>query len=397
MYRAYWLNRFRVVEERRGRLRFEDRLQRRRRCLPREAFSGLDGVQLDVDLLRRGFLDAALPCVLRPVADRPRGPDDPFFWQFPCKTEASAWAAHAVVPEALFDGESVHVYLGLPWATWLDRRRSDPELAEPRRELMLQRVRLRGVRGALAGFGVSVRVHTVCQHVYWRDFLPMWRDVGVTDLWLSHAPPPDIGQARDGIALHPWRLFAVNVEDPARRVGLRTGVDPSSKPLLASFVGAHADHYITTVRRKLTALAHEPGFHVELTDNWHFEDVVYQHQVRQAPLQATYRIDEAVRRYNQLLSDSVFSLCPAGAGPNTLRLWESLATGSVPVLIGPASQMPAGGSIPPIDWDRIVVRVPEEQVMQLPQLLRDISIEDIRRRQRLGMEAFAIVQHQRCF
>ena len=29
----------------------------------------------------------------------------------------------------------------------------------------------------------------------------------------------------------------------------------------------------------------------------------------------------------------VFSLCPEGAGPNTLRVWESLAVGAIPVIL----------------------------------------------------------------
>jgi hypothetical protein len=42
--------------------------------------------------------------------------------------------------------------------------------------------------------------------------------------------------------------------------------------------------------------------------------------------------DQKTFRYNTILSDSVFSLCPLGAGPNTLRFWESIAVGSIPVI-----------------------------------------------------------------
>ncbi len=48
-----------------------------------------------------------------------------------------------------------------------------------------------------------------------------------------------------------------------------------------------------------------------------------------------HHIDEHHKRtfrYNSILSDSKFSFCPEGAGPNTLRFWESVAVGSIPVI-----------------------------------------------------------------
>jgi hypothetical protein len=189
----------------------------------------------------------------------------------------------------------------------------------------------------------------------------------------------------------------VNVEDPERRTGLSFGTDPKSKSLLASFVGAHTGAHLSNVRLRLRQLEDQPGFHVRVNDKWHFEDVVYQHQVEGVPLDSTYRIDDSVTRYNRILSDSVFSLCPSGAGPNSLRLWESLAVGSVPVLLGEPVELPRGGTLPPIDWDAIVLRVPDEQIDQLPALLRRVSLEEVRKRQKLGMEAFEQVRRQRCF
>ncbi len=396
MNRSYWLNRFSVVQEGANHLRFKDRLRPDHRTLPLRLFTGFEGRRQEIELLRLGFIDPVMPAVLRPLADAPREAEDTLFWQFPCRTEADAWLIHTRLEEAPYDGHDVHVYLGLPWATWIDHQRNDSALSQAKQEMRLQRVRLSGIRHALADAGAALRVHTVCQHVYWRDFLPLWQEMGVTDLWLSHAPPRR-ERSYGGMKLHPWRLFAVNVEDSARNAGLRAGVDPASKALLASFVGAHADHYITMVRQQLLTLAGEPGFHIELTNKWHFEDVVYRHQVHHAPLQESYRIDDAVESYNRVLSDSVFSLCPAGAGPNTLRLWESLAVGAVPVLIGPAPEMPCGGTLENIDWDGIVLRVTEKEVENLPMKLRSMRLEEVRMRQQRGMQAYAAVRQQRCF
>jgi hypothetical protein len=382
-----------------GRLRLRDRLRPGSRTLdapgpPHPA----DPRQTLVELLRLGFLDAVLPAASRPVGAAPVRRDDCMFWQFPARTEAAAFDRHAELPHAVSDGSAVHVYLGLPWATWIDRttRRGTVPVAVEH-ELLMQRVRIGGFRRVLRALGADLRVHTVCQHVGFRPWLPAWRRLGVTDLWLSHAPP--VGTRFDAGAprLHPWHLYAVNVEDAGRRQGLVVGRDPEARRVLASFVGAHDAHYLSDTRLRLRALAGQDGFEIRVTEGWHFEDVVYRRQIDGDGAAPAGGAGAAVERYNALLSDSVFSLCPAGAGPNTLRLWESLAVGAVPVLLGPAPRLPEGGTLPPIDWDRIVLRVADEQIPDLPRLLSAVPIDERRRRQQLGLQAYAQVRAQRCF
>ncbi len=351
-----------------------------------------------VEFVRLGFLDAALPAATRPIADVPAGAEDPLFWQFPARTEAAAFDRHAGLAQAVQTGADVHVYLGLPWATWIDlagRRGTLPEVVD--HELLMQRVRIGGFRRVLRALGADLRVHTVCQHVGWRSWLPTWQRLGLTDLWLSHAPPADTAAGAGAMTLHPWHLYAVNVEDAGRRRGLVLGRDAAARPLLASFVGAHAAHYPTDTRLRLQALARQDGFEIGVTESWHFEDAVHRRQIDGDTAAPARDLGAAVERYNFLLSNSMFSLCPAGAGPNTLRLWESLAAGAVPVLVGQAPQLPAGGTLAPIDWDSIVLRVADEQIPELPQLLRALPIEEVRRRQQLGLQAYTRVREQRCF
>lgn len=73
------------------------------------------------------------------------------------------------------------------------------------------------------------------------------------------------------------------------------------------------------------------------------------------------------RKYIDLLSNSFFSLCPRGTGISSVRIFESMASGSFPVFI-------ADGYKPPlnldIDWDRISVSVGLEDLDNLEELLR---------------------------
>lgn len=397
--------RFRLTRTDTGAWQAHDRLlPGTHRTLPAAQLSEGDDAATAAQRFRLAFLPRTLPHALRALAGRPRSASDPLFWQFPARTEACAFDAHHdIAGPAPLQGEAAQAFLGLPWATFIDlenRHGARPEAAA--QELFMQRVRMGGWRRVLGTHGQRLQVHTVCQHVYWRQLLPTWAEMGVTDVWLSHAPPgcTDEEATRLGLTLHPWRLFAVNWEDESRREGLVAGRDPAEKPVLASFMGAYADHYPSDIRlRLLAAFADEPGFVLRRTGQWHFENIVYHHQVHGVPLPADRSAEHAERlAYNQLLTDSVFSLCPAGAGPNTLRLWESLAVGSIPVLLGPQPELPKGGTLAPIDWDAIVLRVPEgDDLAALPARLRAVPLEERRARQQRGMAAFAAVQQQRCF
>lgn len=327
----------------------------------------------------------------RDVRQKPINNNDYFFWQFPCRTEAAAFDQHQNSPSPI-NNHQKHFYLGLPWATFVDKNKLTSK------ELIKIRFSLSTYRKALAIKGIKLHIHTVCQHIYWRKLIPTWQDLGITDLWLSHKPETLRAEDRSlPFMLHPWHLYAVNIEDPERRNGLNYPKDPGQKRYLSSFIGAHMDHYLSDVRLQLRQHIKDLVFFIRVNHKWHFEDVVYQHQVKHAALSESYKIDKSVEIYNRVLSESVFSLCPSGAGPNTLRLWESLAVGSIPVIMGERPELPRGGTLPKIDWGSIVVYVDDDEISELPSILRGFSLEELRRRQRLGIEAYAKVKEQRCF
>ena len=395
----WWFGRFRVCGNEHGELHFRDMLMPQGRTLPASRFAKLRGREREQAWFQAGFVPGALGAALDEIAEQPRHQDDPMFWQYPCRTEGAAWDLHASRPEALRLGDALHLYLGLPWATWIDKANKNAwgatGLSAADAQWRRTAVRLSGLRAALQSVGLQLRVHTVCQHIRWTDLLERWQSLGVTDLWLSHCPAADV-EAPPGMTLHPWRLFAVNVEDANRRAGLETGRDPERRSVLASFVGAHAAHYLSDIRPRLRAFADEPDVSIELTDQWHFEAVVYDGQV-QGRATAAATPDPSVRRYNEMLSDSVFSLCPAGAGANTLRLWESLASGAIPVLFEPWPRLPEAGTLPAVDWTAAVVHVRDEELQGLLPRLRAMPLAERRHRQQKGMALFEQVRHQRCF
>lgn len=253
------------------------------------------------------------------------------------------------------------------------------------------------VRGCLPPFG-----HVIADRPRGGDDLLFWQFPARTEAaaQANHAGGQAVALEADTLpfALHPWRLYALNVEDPERRAGLTIGRDPAAKRYLASFVGAHLGFYPSDVRLRLQALAGDARFAIRINrDKWHLQDVVFGHQAGGESLAESYRIDERVTEYNRILSESVFALCPPGAGPNSLRLWEALAAGTIPVLFEPEPALPRGGSLPEIDWDGIVLHAPSEPIAALPAVLEAIPREEVPRRQHAAIAAFALVRAQRCF
>lgn len=303
-------------------------------------------LSLDSDVFQASKQQATVAALVPPVitlftssiSTKPSDFDDVNFWQYPCATEKQAFENHLEIsaPSHLEHSDVikiVHCYLPLPWATYIDKK-TFPEAFLARIKSLIKRY-----KNISEKCGYQLKVHSVCQHIHWIRILQTAEEIGVTDLHLSHKDSTsnekqkDIGTKLD---LHGWPLIAVNYVIKERSEGMvRKPVQ--DKRLLASFIGAHMKHYRDDSRIQLFEAAkqyNQDDVLVDLGNEWHFNKVVYEEQVLNKKVEEQH-IDEHHQktfRYNSILSDSKFSLCPEGAGPNTLRFWESIAVGSIPVI-----------------------------------------------------------------
>ena len=262
-------------------------------------------------------------------------------WQYPAITEEHAFrqlAAAGAVPEGV-------IYAAFPWATLIDKlhRKSgghDTLLAQYR-EFCTQ----------LPPDSLKV---TVCQHIRMKDMLWLFREAGITEIFWPHTTRADLDAGyQDGIRLHPFPLYPVQqVPDTACN---------GPRPHLFSFIGARANqHYLTESRNWiLDLLAEHPRGQITGRDSWHYNKVVYSHQVSDAAARkadAQTHIDEtASQHFRDSLITSVFSLCPSGSGPNSIRLWESLGAGSIPVILADTWAPPGHPDL----WQAAAVFCPE--------------------------------------
>lgn len=192
---------------------------------------------------------------------------------------------------------------------------------------------------------------TVCQHISYEHILPVLKKMGIRTLFTPHVwrDDPDVD-------ILPFPHLAVNADPPAQ------------KDIFFSFIGA-ATHPVRDVlfalpKRRDTVIQRRPG--------WHFYD------------EPSARL-AAGQQYRQVLSRSRFSLCPRGTGASTLRFWESLKAGAIPILLSDAMRLPAG-----FEWDSAVLRVAEGSAAQVEDIIRSIPTERERKLRENCLRAYEL-------
>ncbi|MBA1446870.1 MAG: glycosyltransferase family 47 protein [Chromatiales bacterium] len=297
-------------------------------------------------------------------------------WQRPAKTEE--WVYEQCLdqlPESVFSQ-----LVCFPWATLIDLLRSN---RQPKAIPYLNALALVPPRNTL------IRA-TVCQHIYAMDMLEWFHRLNITDLYWSHA----VKDAREveGIRIHPFPLYPVRCFDNFC-TDYNGGKLPSERRYLYSFIGAYdANLYISPVRKWILELPVHSDAFVSGRNEWHYEKQVYHQQIggfeiadgdQKSHLQQS-------EEYSRVMADSVFCLCPSGSGPNSIRLWEALGFGCIPVILSDNLLLPGSQS----DWNKAVIQVKETEtaVNQLPALLENLASqpEQMMRMQEAGREIWRL-------
>lgn len=74
--------------------------------------------------------------------------------------------------------------------------------------------------------------------------------------------------------------------------------------------------------------------------------------------------------YWNIMKASKYGLCPAGASPSSIRLFEMMEAGIAPVVVSDQWVPPLGP-----DWESFCLRVPESKVKHLPSIVGEIESE----------------------
>ena len=276
-------------------------------------------------------------------------------WQFPAITEKHAYEK---VKELVPACENT-VYLAFPWATLIDLiDRNKPEKAEL----------LEDLKNATAELSQYQTVITVCQHIAMLKHQSLFNDCGITHVFWSHTSTETFKFNKfDHITIKPFPLYPTQVD--------YSQTNSLVKKYLFSFVGAKSNQWYLTDSRDLILdhLDTCDGALVKGRDKWHYNDLVYNHQIQNSEHSAKVRSEEDAKahEYLEIMKNTLFSLCPSGTGPNSIRLWESIEMGIIPVVM-------AETYLPPGDfelWKAASVFCNEDKnsVINLPEKLKEIA------------------------
>lgn len=285
-------------------------------------------------------------------------------WQFPAVTEQHAFQR---VSAAVRSTERGALYVAYPWATLIDKLQHNSADAG---------AHLAQFEQFCARLPAAGRKITVCQHILARRHANLFEQAGVSDVFWSHATREDAAAAARGgppVRLWPFPLYPVQVPEALPEAGPEADARP--RPYLFSFVGARANQYYLAETRNwiLDLLRDDPRGLVLGRDSWHYQKVVYDLQVLggTSESQSTLVDTSASAQFRDSLVDSVFSLCPSGTGPNSIRLWESIGAGTIPVVLSDSYAPPGDPRL----WEMAAVFCPEtrEAVAALPDRLASIA------------------------
>jgi hypothetical protein len=150
----------------------------------------------------------------------------------------------------------------------------------------------------------------------------------------------------------PRRQRAFGYYGPNDATVVESGIEPD---LLFSFIGTsgHRTSDGHRVRREILALRHERAI---IEDSGGF--VFYDHQGSPA----WHR--QRQQRFAEVMGRSRFVLCPRGRGTSSIRMYETLRAGRVPVVLADEWVEPVGP-----DWEGCSLRVAEQDAYHVPALI----------------------------
>jgi hypothetical protein len=274
-----------------------------------------------------------------------------FFWQYPVITEKTFYEQNMQISN----------YIGFPWATLHDKYLINYPVESMNYTYKLLK----------SHFPTHTSYYTCCQHIAFRKFFALYKALNITTVYSPHKI---IGENKiDNISIISCPLYAVNIEDITKNQ-IFNGVDflNCERKYLYSFMGGYQQAgYISDIRPRIFNMKHPKNTFIKNTGTWHFDNIVFtEKQNKEGTLNQDDKHIAKTNLYNQVLLDSRYSLCPSGSGPNSIRFWESLAIGSIPILLSDFLDLPKHEL-----WKNAILRVKEAEIETIPTILSVISQE----------------------
>ena len=214
---------------------------------------------------------------------------------------------------------------------------------------------------------------TVIQTIHFRKWLPTASKIGITHVFSPHVTSTDANlELEYNIKILPYTLF------PVQQKNMQTNVE---EKYLTSFIGAFDQKcYISDIRVKIfDVFTKYDDCFIKRRDQWQYEIETF----KKGPKPESLELN--IIEYKKILSESIFSLCPSGSGPNTIRIWESMSYGVIPVIIADTILFP---KLKNVNWEEVFIFWKESEIHSLHSHLLTYSKEQIQSMSNKNIELF---------
>lgn len=310
-------------------------------------------------------------------------------WQYPAKTEHAAY--ESVLCSANIDDDSV--YVAYPWATFIDGiRNNKQDISSLLLELYYLKIFLFKLK-----LDCKKKFITVCQHILMLEFIRFFEYVGITTVFWSHKINGLDNSC--GISIKPFPLYPAQTDQliyDLQNISIDTYKDILRKnhiKYLANFVGAYNEKiYLSNVRQCIFNDKNNKKFFIVKRKQWHFERVVYSKQILGVKSNYSDIILEQNHREEYLLAikHSHFTFCPSGTGPNSIRIYESLCLGSIPVVLTNSLSLPGDLEL----WNKacVIVDDSEKGYQEAKDVILSMQDSEILSKKCYGLELLRVVE-----
>ncbi len=262
-------------------------------------------------------------------------------WQVPVITEYQIF-------KLFKEGEDIpEDYFGFPWATMIDNYncKSDKRLYE-----------------LIKGYRIKTKkCFTVVQHIFYYKFIELIRDVGITHIFTPHKDKnyeeieKKYGVKIESISLYPAQM---RKNEELKKM--------EERKYICSFIGQYDKNwYLTDIRERIFKI-NKSDCYIKRRERWHYNGIVYENKNKTN--------EEYEKEYKNNLIETKFSLCPSGSGPNSIRIWESISYGCIPVILADTLIL---SEIKGINWEEYFIIYKENEIENLYEYLKTIPKEKI--------------------
>ena len=207
---------------------------------------------------------------------------------------------------------------------------------------------------------------TTIQSYHFKKYLSDFQKIGIKYIFSPHITKNEFLPIfyTYGIQIYPYYIY------PSI-----TSYNKQTKNLLYNFIG-NINYKLTKpteIRNNITNLNHLNNSIIKPIKQWHFNNFIYSQQLNILANNETN--DQKIQRemfYQQTMEKSIFSICPLGVGPNSIRLWESFTYNTIPISISDDLWLPFYINV---NWNDLILNIKEDNYQEI------LTLDEIKKEQ----------------